>query len=348
MKTLYKKDSKGKLRFLTIEAVGDTIVQKSGLLNSNNIPTPTISQCVGKNIGRANETTPEEQAIKEAQAKFDDKLTKGYFLTEDEAKNEVVIRPMLAKDAKKELHKIEYPCFVQPKLDGMRANANVQGMSSRQGKAIETCDHILRQLEHINEVLDGELYAHGLSFQENISLIKKYREGETEQIHYHVYDLMMNAPFKERYDLLAELVEGIDCIELVETIMIFNEDELKHWHSVFLEQGYEGTIIRWGDAPYKMNARSSNLLKYKDFIDITATITDIEPSEKRPEQGKAVCVLEDGGVFTANFSMPFAKREEILTNKEEYIGQTAEIRFFEYTDSGLPRFPVCFGFRLDK
>jgi hypothetical protein len=34
--------------------------------------------------------------------------------------------------------------------------------------------------------------------------------------------------------------------------------------------------------------------------------------------------------------------------KEEYIGQTAEVRFFEYTDGGIPRFPVCVGFRLDK
>ena len=38
-------------------------------------------------------------------------------------------------------------------------------------------------------------------------------------------------------------------------------------------------------------------------------------------------------------------REEILRNKHMYIGQMAEIRFFEFTDSGLPRFPICYGFR---
>jgi hypothetical protein len=43
-----------------------------------------------------------------------------------------------------------------------------------------------------------------------------------------------------------------------------------------------------------------------------------------------------------------AEREEILINKENYIGKKAEIRFFEYTDGGIPRFPVCVGFRLDK
>jgi hypothetical protein len=38
----------------------------------------------------------------------------------------------------------------------------------------------------------------------------------------------------------------------------------------------------------------------------------------------------------------------MLAMKGEYIGQTAEVRFFEYTDGGIPRFPVCVGFRLDK
>ena len=41
-------------------------------------------------------------------------------------------------------------------------------------------------------------------------------------------------------------------------------------------------------------------------------------------------------------------REEILANKKDYIGKKAEIRFFEYTDDGLPRFPVCVGIRIDK
>ena len=41
------------------------------------------------------------------------------------------------------------------------------------------------------------------------------------------------------------------------------------------------------------------------------------------------------------------EREGILKNKTHFIGHYAEIRFFEYTDDGLPRFPVCVGFRLD-
>jgi hypothetical protein len=38
----------------------------------------------------------------------------------------------------------------------------------------------------------------------------------------------------------------------------------------------------------------------------------------------------------------------MLINKQDYLGKTAEIRFFEFTDDGLPRFPVMVGIRLDK
>ncbi len=97
-----------------------------------------------------------------------------------------------------------------------------------------------------------------------------------------------------------------------------------------------------------MNKRATQLLKYKDFIDIACKVIDIEPAEKRPEHGVCVCVTEDGHEFRTGMKFSHEERAEILQEKDKYIGQTAEIRFFEYSDEGVPRFPVCVGFRLDK
>jgi len=137
-------------------------------------------------------------------------------------------------------------------------------------------------------------------------------------------------------------------LKLVETIRVSSENDINNCHTQFLSEGYEGTIIRWGNEGYEINKRSKHLLKKKDFIDVTARIVDVISSEKRPEQG--VLVIEWPGDRTCKASLKFshAERKEILTNKANYIGQTAEIRFFEYTDDGLARFPVCVGFRLDK
>lgn len=345
---LYKKDSKGKLRSLEIITVGDKLFQISGLVDGAKVTSSRT--CKAKNIGKSNETTAEEQALLEAQSKVNDKLTNGYFESIDELENSNVILPMLAKDYKKEKHKVEFPCYAQPKLDGMRALLINGQFISRQGKHISTIKHLNIESDFI---LDGELYSHGESFQSNMKLIKKYRGVESEVIKFHVYDIVSDDSYKFRKDIVESLTQ--DGIEIVKTISITNEIELKEFHSQNLNEGYEGTIVRWGDSPYKVSGRSSNLLKYKDFIDITLPVKDVIPSDKRPEQGS--CVFEWQGatghklgdnIIGCGMKFSHDERENILINKEKYIGKIAELRFFEYSDTGVPRFPVCVGFRLDK
>lgn len=362
-KTIYKKDSKGKVRVLRIYNEDATLHQESGILNGNLITHSKV--CVGKNIGKSNETTPIEQAILEAKSKVKDKLTQGYSesLEELNENSKNVILPMLAKSYKDHSKKIIWsnPVYIQPKLDGMRCLAVLEdgkvNLISRQGKTIENVDHIKNALAtqamirtgQSRLILDGELYNHGMSFQENMKLIKKYRPGETEKISFHLYDLISEESYLSRYAYLKLLKDRVSnpAIELIKTYKIYNEDELTLKHEKFISLGYEGSIIRYGNAGYQMNKRSAFLLKHKDFIDEACGIIDVIPSEARPDQGVLVCTL-NGKTFKANLKFSHDERAEILTNKSKYIGNVAEIRFFEYTDDGIPRFPVCVGFRLDK
>lgn len=356
-KTIYKKDSKGKIRFLNVKTYANKVQQFSGVLNSEKVIVHEYT-CVAKNIGKTNETTPEEQAVLEAASKIENKMSTGYFTTVEDAENNTVILPMLAKDFKKESHKITYPCAVQPKLDGMRALYNNKtGFISRKGKTIDTMDHIVKEMPavaaHLNSTyLDGELYVHGETFQENMRLIKKNRGEETKKVKYYVYDMILDLPFTSRYAILKKYAYAIDAIELVKTYIVADEASLKSLHSQFMALGYEGTIVRHGDASYAINKRDSQLLKYKDFKDESCEITDILPSEKNPDQGVIHCKFTgtDNVEVTFGCGMKFShkEREEMLTHKENYIGKMAEIRFFEYSESGVPRFPVCHGIRLDK
>jgi len=137
-------------------------------------------------------------------------------------------------------------------------------------------------------------------------------------------------------------------IEIVPTYFVQSKAEIDVFHQQFIAAGYEGTMVRHSEEGYAVNKRSSQLLKYKDFLDEVYTVNEIWPSESRPEQGVVECVTSKGITFTCGMKFSHADREEILINKENYIGKKAEIRFFEYTDGGIPRFPVCVGFRLDK
>jgi ATP-dependent DNA ligase len=347
---LFKKDSKGKLRFLDISTDGSTIVQVSGLIYGKHVTN--VSQCEGKNIGRSNETTPEEQAEIEAAAKIVKKLKEGYYETEEEALNEVVLLPMLAKVFGKEEKKVTYPCYAQPKLDGMRGlgDCKKQTLGSRSGNQIETLGHITDVFPDTHIILDGELYAHGLSFQENMKLIKKYQPGKTNLVKYHVYDCISDLPFGERLRLTREICDGNLQIELVETVIVTDKATLMEYHAENISKGYEGTIVRHGQESYKLNGRSSNLLKLKDFEDITLTLMDVIPSEKRPTHGKPIFFWEGAtdNRLGAGISLSHDEAEDLLTNKAKHIGKTCELRFFEYSDTGVPRHPVMYGFRLDK
>ena len=350
MKTIYKLDSKGKVRYLKLYTEGSFVVQESGLLDSSK-SVINKSECIAKNIGKVNETTPEEQAKLEMESKLKIKLEEGYFETIKEAENAKVILPMLAKDFSKEESKIEYPVFIQPKLDGMRCITVNQSLISRKNKEITTMKHTLEEVKDLGIMLDGELYAYGLSFQDNMKLIKKYVPNESEKVKYHVYDLIIRGKsFKERYEELVKVTQENEFkyLELVPTYICRTKEDIQKYHSEFISQGYEGSIIRWGDQEYEINKRSSYLLKLKDFLDEACEIVDVIPSEKRQDQGIFICKLEDGRTFGTGMRFNFEEREEILRNKSNYIGKTAEIRFFEWTDDGLPRFPVCVGLRLDK
>jgi len=345
MITLYKKDSKGKIRILILKTERDKLVQQAGLVTGKLVVN--TRQCSPKNVGRANATTGKEQAVIEAEAIKVKKLKEGYFNTIDEAIASNVLMPMLA--TKCDLGALKYPVYIQPKLDGMRALGTSVSLISRKNRDIPTLSHINLGGLDAAVILDGEVYAHGLSFQENMKLIKKYREGETEKVKYHVYDLpSATGGFYERYSKLLQEVRGIKHVEVVPTQKVKDESELLKAHQGYISQGFEGTIVRLDGIPYEFNKRSKQLLKLKDFIDEVYEIIDVVPSDKIPEHGVVMCKMLDGQIFKCGMKLSHEERVEILKNKKEIIGKLAEVRFFEYTDGKLPRFPVYYGYRLDK
>jgi len=361
-KICYKKDSRGRIRVTEFHLDGSSIIHKSGLLDGK--LKVTVVPCKPKNVGRSNETTGEQQAVLELNARYKKKLDEGYFTTIQQAQNEVVILPMLAHSVK--LDKLIFPVITSPKLDGMRClgQADVDNISSklisRKGKTISTLKHITLPLVSTSDGIrfdawfDGELYSHGDDFQTNMSLIKKYRQRETERITYHVYDIFIpdsELGYRERHKILQDTCHSIDNIEVVPYLQAHSLDELKAIHSEYLSQGYEGTMVRIDEVPYELNRRSHSLLKYKDFMDETYEIIDIVPNEKSVTQGTVVCVFTNGEVkvaFKCGMKMSHKQREELLINREDYIGMIAEVRFFEKSQNGVPRFPVCHGIRLDK
>ena len=164
--TLYKKTNSGAIQYWKV-CVLET--PNSGVLYDIEIEygqvetlSPQITIDIiskGKNIGRSNETTPFEQACVEARSKWEKQKKKGYVESIEAAEagelDELIeggIEPMLAHTFEKQGHKIKYPCYVQPKLDGIRCIAVVKNgkctLWSRTRKQITSCPHIVEEIEN--------------------------------------------------------------------------------------------------------------------------------------------------------------------------------------------------------
>ena len=76
---LYKKTTVGKIQTWQIIIDGNKFRTVSGQQDGKKVQN-NWTVCEGKNEGKANATTGEQQAIKEAVAKHDKKLKSGYHL----------------------------------------------------------------------------------------------------------------------------------------------------------------------------------------------------------------------------------------------------------------------------
>lgn len=345
--TLYKYTTTGKVQEWTIYVDGNKFYTVEGLKGGKLTKSePTV--CLGKNIGRANETSPREQAQKEAQSKFQKKLDKGY--NEKLTKEKKFFEPMLAKQYEDYSHLcFDVPTFIQPKLDGLRCINSGGTMMSRNGKPFVTVEHLTQDIG----ILDGELYSHDYhdDFNKIVSLVKKTKPtaADIEEcesiIEFWAYDYPdFDGTFSERYNQLKKVVKQTKnkMIKVVPTFQVHSEEELEEYHIKFINEGYEGSIIRLDLGSYE-NKRSKQLLKKKDFDDDEFEIVEfLEGIGGRDgTAGKVVCLLEDGTTFEAGMAFDFNQVVDFWDNRHDYVGRLASIRYFGYTPAGKPRFGVC-------
>lgn len=271
--------------------------------------------------------------------------------------------PMLAKDYHKEKHKVIFPCKIQPKLDGFRClyDTTTKNITSRTGKAtfdiIKETPILYKELSKLEPglILDGELYIHGGDF-EALGVLRKKPKKITEEtllnlskIEYHIYDIIdTTLTFKERNKIVKKLLKDKTMLKYVETYSVENEDEIKEYHGKFISENYEGTIVRNSAGLYKDNSRSSDLLKYKDFMDAEFKIVDFSKENNTTGQGGDLIVwvvqVKKDILCKVRPKGTVEERQELykkcVKNFKEFKGRNLCVKFFEKTADGNLRFPT--------
>lgn len=365
---LYNLDNHGKLRIwqisVTKNADGTAVINTKTGQDGGKMTTTRRVIATGKNIGKKNETTPFEQALSEAQSKHEKKLKEG--MTKDRKNvsdhgsgTTSMIFPMLAEKWTSHSAKIKYPAIVQPKLDGVRCIAHRDKESgqvilkTRTNHSFPHLEHIIAELQNNwvfgNAYLDGEIYLPKMGFQKLSGLCRAVtltaeERAEMETLEYHIFDGFwlddLPMAFSDRYENISALYSEHNWtnIKLVDCQIVDSEKEVMQKHEIY-KVPFEGTMIRNMAGPYKLDGRSTNLLKLKDFVDDEYEIVGFSQA-KGNDAGTVIwkCTTSDGKKFDVKPQGTREYRRELFENAENYIGKMLTVKYQETTDDGAPRF----------
>lgn len=199
--------------------------------------------------------------------------------------------------------------------------------------------------------LDGELYLPGYGINKINSFIKNTELPQHYKLQYWLYDIcienmsaikrqdLLYTSFIRAYNSIPNIIEtkddhlnNVSRLVLLKNITVSNINEAIEERDKYINLGFEGLIIRKSDAEYQFGGRRNNsMLKFKKKLDGLFTIIDIVPEgRKRANLGKFVLKNDiNEETFECTYNAPHSVQEEILINKEKYIGKNVLIEFRE-------------------
>lgn len=359
---------------------GPVVYFQHGKVGFKQIESKYTAEAV--NLNKANFRDPVAQAKFESNAAWTRKMKEGYYLTTEEAKSSVIIRPMKAHRLDQQGKKLRWPCHAQRKYNGYRClaicNDDHTFLMSNGGETWNV-PHILEELKRIMKpgmMLDGELYVHGVSLQRIGSLVKANRP-ESAILEFHLYDMPQKdgklLGWDQRLENLKKQVQlahddslwtgtltgrgTASKLHMAETVVLHNEEQLAAFNAKVIAEGYEGVILRNFGGEYKFNYRSYDVFKHKDFKDSEFTVIDAR-SRIHSVNGTDtlivdVFVCKDNLNGTKTFEVvprgDLATKAEFWENRSLYIGRRLTVRFLERSDDGIPQGnPVGVAFRAEE
>ncbi len=343
--TLYGEPKNGTVKQWAVYTQGDKVIVQWGRKDGKLQTKETI--CTPKNVGRSNETTSEQQALLEAEAKWtkqhDNKL---YRTTVEDAKKVGGLLPMLAIDGSKKPEKIKYPCFGQVKLDGLRCMVYLEDGEvkaiSRQGKFYELHQELSTALKDLMDCsnihkLDGELYKHGMMLQDIVSAARSVTNPKHRELEYHIFDVPSDeAQYLRRHDLNQLMFSNISSfVDIVNLVTVNDEGDMHRYLDEALTSNYEGLILRNYNGLYQYNHRSNDLIKVKVMQDSEALVTGC----REDKNGEGVLTCSWNGV-TFDVKMKGTHETRKYSEQVTLIERWINFTYQALTKDGKPQFPV--------
>lgn len=197
--------------------------------------------------------------------------------------------------------------------------------------------------------LDGELYSFSMKFNQLSGLIRKKKRDSNDlelekNICFNLYDCYLNEGYEIRKNIIEYFKDEPNVYIVESEIINLNNDDLKEKLRQYLNEGYEGLMIRTLGIPYE-HKRSKSLIKMKLVQDEEFKIIGFKESKEGNTLGSIIFKTNENKEFNATFNGTDEELKEIWLNQEKYLPLWGTVEFFEYTEDDIPRFPKCVKFR---
>jgi DNA ligase-1 len=279
-----------------------------------------------------------------------------------------------------DIDSLVFPVYCTEKLDGIRCLKVDGKVLSRKFKEIPN-HHIRKMLSVLPDGVDGELIlmdGNKPAQFNKVSSAVMSEDGKPDII-YFVFDFVsenLDKPYVDRMKDMEKVLKNFKFCKLVIPTKASNREELDEIEERFVNEGYEGVMIRSGNGPYKLGRsteREGYLLKLKRFEDSEATVTGFEEKmhneneATRDELGhtkrshaKAGMVpagtlgtllvkdMKTGIEFGIGSGFDDILRKEIWNNKNKYLGKIVKYKHQPSGKLEKPRFPVYLGWRDER
>lgn len=256
----------------------------------------------------------------------------------------------------KRLLKWQPPFIVQPKYDGFRCRAVPLSNTKQRGYLLLSSEeNIFYSVPHINESLtnyhgpelDGELYCHGMSFDQLSSIVSRTTNlhPDYKLVNFHVFDIVNELPQGMRTVMLEELQDRIPHVKVSPYWVCWTLDEVLRIYDMLLFGNYEGIIVRNINAPYERK-RSTLIMKFKpkkqDIYRIRWFKEEISINGvPKGRLGSLICESGDGETFDVGTGFTDEQRELLWKNKMDLVGKYVKVQYQHLTSGRkVPRFSV--------
>lgn len=253
---------------------------------------------------------------------------------------------------------IKYPAYAQLKADGMRViiiidNENIT-FYTRKGKEILLDNELKNEFLKISKgahqslMFDGEMLCYEndtlMNRQSGNGVLNKAVKGtisqeEQNSIRVKLWDVIpLNVfngedvcvdDYKTRFDLLKLIVKESDRINIIETSVVNNIEEVNELFREYIKNGYEGIILKSFDGVWE-DKRSKKCVKFKGVYDADLRIVEVIEGEgkNKGKLGSIKCRTEDGGLVV-NVGSGFTDEQRILFYSNEMLDKIVAVEYNE-------------------